>query len=86
MTMIEKGKEYYLVSKNYDWIEPMTTVKALLVDGDKDVFVRDVIGQRMLGQKNVFGYVKPHELLTLDQILKLRDDHLEMMEAIERHG
>lgn len=33
-----------------------------------------------------FGYVEPHELLTVDQIIKLRDDHLDMVDAFERHG
>jgi len=83
--LIKKGEYYYLVSNDYDWIEPLTKVKALLVDGDKDVYVRNVVEQR-LHDGNVSGYVRPHELLTLDQILKLRDDHLEMMDAIERHG
>lgn len=84
--MIEKGKEYYLVSNDYDWIDPLTKVMALLVDGDKDVYVRNVEFKSVRKDKMIYGYVKPHELLTLDQIIKLRDDHLEMMDAIERHG
>lgn len=85
MNTISQGEYYYLVSKNYDWIDPLTKVKALLVDGGKDVFVRDV-PTPIDNPSTKYGYVKPHELLTLDQILKLRDDHLEMMDAIERHG
>ena len=77
--MIKKGEFYYLVSNDYLIIPPMSLVNVRFV-GDLGLpYISDL-------QSGNHCYVEPHELLTLDQIIKLRDDHLEMMDAIERHG
>lgn len=77
---IKDGEKYFVVSHDYEGLDIMSVVTAYI----------DMVGIFCVYEpeydRTWYGYIKPHDLLTADQILRLRDEHLMLVDAFERHG
>lgn len=83
---IKQGESYYVVSDEYsDWLPLMSYVK-VHDDGYFDCNDPYVVLRGSDGSWVSSGYIKPEHLLTAQQILKLYQEHMVMVDALERNG
>lgn len=81
---IKHETDYYIASNDYEFLPTMSKVR---MHGDDDNLSEVYVVQRSDdGDWLWSGYVKVQDLLTADQIIKLRDHDLMMADAFERHG
>lgn len=81
--MIEVGKEYYVVSDIYDWIDPMEKVE---VHTHEDGEMPFVVHRHEDGSWLTSGYIDEYDLLSADEIIKVWHNHRMMVDSFERHG
>lgn len=83
---IKQGESYYVVSDEYsDWLPLMSYVKVHYV-GYYDFHDPYVVLRGSDGSWVSSGHVKPEHLLTAEQILQLYQEHMIVVDALERHG
>lgn len=79
---LQENTDYYVMTDDYPMLPAMTRVRLHGEDDQDDVYVVWEDELEWLWS----GYVKPHHLLTAEQIVKLYEDHLMLVDACERHG
>lgn len=83
---IKHGTDYYVASNDYEDLRAMTLIRMHGDDEDSDSGKFYMVHRSDDGEWLWSGYVKAEDLLTADQIIKMRDYHLMMADAFERHG
>lgn len=83
--MIEVGKEYYVVSDKYDWLDPMDKVKIFLYESGKQPLTTKTYFENGEKKKSI-GYVDENDLLSADEIIKVWQNHRMIVDSFERHG
>lgn len=80
---IKEGGCYFVMSDEYEGLQVLTDVIVRIID-TTGIFcvLYDHEGWEWIWS----GYIKQEHLLTADQILRLYEDHLIMVDAFERHG
>lgn len=83
---IKHGTDYYVASNEYEGLRTMTLIRTHGDDEYPDPGECYMVHRSDEGDWLWSGYVKVEDLLTADQIIKMRDYHLMMADAFERHG
>lgn len=77
---IKQGESYYVVSDEYsDWL-PLMSYVVVYDDGYSGCHDHFVVLRGSDGSWVASGHIKPEHLLTAEQILKLYDDHMIMVD------